>query len=81
VSAIVEDGGVSHAAVTPPRTAAEPLPFDFLEFLELRLGVQRDEAQALLYDHLRVAWSLGCASSGPGVARCELDENADAASA
>jgi hypothetical protein len=78
VSAIVEDGGVSHAATTSARTAAEPLPFDFLEFLEHRLGVQRDEAQALLDSYLRAAWDLGCAASAPGVARCEPNPSAAA---
>ena len=62
MSAIVPDGGDGYAAYVETAAADMPLPFDFLEFLEHRLDVDRATATALLRLHVRTAWDLGSQS-------------------
>jgi hypothetical protein len=55
VSAFIENG-VSNADVDTS-DGVGPLPLNFLEFIEQRLGV--DRAHALLGSYVRAAWDLG----------------------
>ncbi|HEY3493385.1 MAG TPA: hypothetical protein VGK73_01815 [Polyangiaceae bacterium] len=81
MSAIVPDGGECYAASVDTAAAHPPLPVDFLEFLEQRLGIDRAAAVNLLGSHLRAVWDLGCAAALPGIARCAAPPRADASSA
>jgi hypothetical protein len=58
VSAFIENG-VSDAEVLDTSDGVGPLPLNFREFIEQRLGVDRERADALLGCYARAAWDLG----------------------